>query len=197
MRKLTVNLWTVAAVFFVIFWVGARPASADIIEVEAATSCPGSIGGGLCNGAVPYALNTLLAGGISNVSGTEKFIVTDTIGSFSFIYSGSSGDNGSCQINGGAASFFGGCLGVNSDGTKFSLGHDDTNHPGMDSPTVVTFTALPGECTAANPCTFDLGFVSWQGIGASTSAMPEPGTLSLLAAGLFGLAGFARRRLSF
>ena len=70
-------------------------------------------------------------------------------------------------------------------GTGFSLGHDDTNHPGMNPPTTITFTALPGQCTAANPCFFDLGFVSWQGTGTAT--VPEPGTLGFLATGLLTL----------
>jgi hypothetical protein len=65
----------------------------------------------------------------------------------------------------------------------------------MNPPTTLTFTALAGQCTIANPCTFDLGFVSWQGAGTPVVA-PEPGTLSLLATGLFGLVGFARRRLN-
>jgi hypothetical protein len=173
-------------------------ARADIIEVEAATGCPGSVGGGLCNGIVPYNLATLLSGGITTLSGTEKFVVTDTIGSFSFVYTGSSGDNGSCQINGGAKSFFNACTGTNTDGSHFSLGHDLTNHPGMNPPTTLTFTALAGQCTAANPCTFDLGFVSWQGTGTATPVrIPEPGILmSLLAAGLCGLLGFAGRKLA-
>ncbi len=170
-------------------------AHADIVEVEAATGCPGSAGGGLCNGGLPYNLDTLLSGGISISSGTEKFVVTDTTGSFSFIYHGSSGDNGSCQINGGAKSFFGGCMGDNTDGTSFSLGHDLTNHPGMDPPTFITFDAPFGDCTRKHPCTFDLGFVSWQGAGAPTSLpTPEPSTLNLLAAALFGFAGLAVRR---
>jgi hypothetical protein len=170
-------------------------ARADIVEVESATSCPGSLGGGLCNGGSPYDLTALLAGGISLVSGTQKFVVTDTIGSFSFVYTGSSGDNGSCQINGGTTSFFSACTGTNHDGTGFSLGHDDTNHPGMNPPTTIKFTAKAGACTPANPCTFDLGFVSWQGTGTtSIPSVPEPGTLSLLAAGLFAITGLAVRK---
>jgi hypothetical protein len=170
-------------------------ARADIVEVESATSCPGSIGGGLCNGSTPFDLNVLLSGGIALTSGTQKFIVTDTTGSFSFVYTGDSGDNGSCQINGGAVSFFGACLGTNSDGSTFSLGHDDTHHPGMNPPTTISFTAKAGECTPANPCTFKLGFVSWQGTGTtSIPPVPEPGTLSLLAAGLFAMTGLAVRK---
>jgi hypothetical protein len=149
--------------------------------MESATGCPGSVGGGLCNGLVPYNLSTLLSGGISITSGTEKFVVTDTVGSFSFVYTGSSGDNGSCQINGGTTSFFSACSGHNTDGTSFSLGHDDTVHPGTDPPTVITFTALAGQCTATNPCSFDLGFVSMQGTG--TAAVPAP----IAGAGLPGL----------
>jgi PEP-CTERM motif-containing protein len=191
------RMFVAAAVLFGACFLVMPSARADIVEVEAATGCPGSVGGGLCNGFAPFDLNTLVSGGITNVGGTEKFVVTDTVGSFSFVYNGSSGDNGSCQINGGAKSFFNACTGVNSDGTGFSLGHDDTNHPGMDPPTTITFTALPGKCTVAKPCTFDLGFVSWQGLGASTpTIVPEPGTLSLLATGLFGLVGFARRKLN-
>jgi PEP-CTERM motif len=183
-----------AAVMSVACFLMTPSARADIVEVEAATGCPGSVGGGLCNGSNPFDLNTVLNTAVPGNPSAQKFVVVDTTGSFTFVYTGSSGDNGSCQINGGAASFFSGCTGTNSDGTGFSLGHDDTNHPGMNPPTTITFTALPGQCTAANPCKFDLGFISWQGTG-TTKVVPEPGTLCLIATGLLGLIGFARRKL--
>jgi len=88
---------------------------------------------------------------------------------------------------------FSNCFGKNGDGTGFSLGHDDTNHPGMNGPTLITFTARSGQCTATNPCSFDLGFVSWQGTGTATLT-PEPGTLGLVGSALVGLFGFARRK---
>lgn len=179
-RRPRVNVWAAAAIALTALFLSAPRANADIVEVEAATSCPGSVGGGLCNGSVPFGLNSLLSSGISITSGTEKFVVTDTTGSFTFVYTGSSGDNGSCQINGGAMSFFNACTGKNSDGTGFSLGHDDTTHPGMNPPTTITFTALAGECTSASPCSFDLGFVSWQNTGTGRmSPVPEPPSLIL------------------
>ena len=190
------KIFTVSAVAFTALFLLAPGARADIVEVEAATSCPGSVGGGLCNGSNPYDAASFFGGGFTvGTVGTEKFVVTDKIGSFSLLYTGASGDNGSCQINGGAATYFNNCTGKNGDGTTFSLGHDDTNHPGMNGPTLITFTARSGQCTAANPCTFDIGFVSWQGTGREVlTPTPEPGTLGLAASGLIGLFGFARRK---
>jgi hypothetical protein len=166
------------AVAFVVLFIGPGLAKADIFEIESATGCPGSAGGGLCNGGTPFNLNSLLSAGISISSGTEKFVVTDTTGSFSILYTGSPGDNGSCQINGGTTSYFSTCLGTNSDGTTFSLGHDDTTHPGTNPPTTITFDAISGQCTSANPCSFDLGFVSMQGTGEVTG-VPEGGSVTL------------------
>lgn len=191
----TTKTVAIAAVAFTALFLAPPRAKADIVEVEAATSCPGSVGGGLCNAGNPYDAATFFGGGFTvGTVGTEKFVVTDKIGSFSLLYTGNSGDNGSCQINGGAVTFFNNCTGKNGDGTTFSLGHDDTNHPGMNGPTLITFDAKAGQCTATNPCTFDIGFVSWQGTGNVITPTPEPGTLGLVASGLFGLLGFARRR---
>ena len=193
--KLWCRFLTAGAMAFGAFLVLSPRAHADIFEIEAATSCPGSVGGGLCNGSVPFSLTSLLGGGITVTSGTEKFVVTDNFGTFSFVFTIDPGlanktDNGSCQINGGAAAFFNACTGANSNGTLFSLGHDLTGggafYSGVGAflPTTITFTAIPGafaNCSTATPCNFDLGFVSMQG----TSHVAVPGPIA--GAGLPGL----------
>jgi hypothetical protein len=202
---------TAGTMAFGVFLVLSPSAHADIFEIEAATSCPGSVGGGLCNGSVPFSVTSLLGGGITVTSGTEKFVVTDNFGTFSFVFNLAPGlqdktDNGSCQINGGAASFFNACSGANSSGTLFSLGHDLTGggafYSGVGNflPVTIAFAATPGafaNCSSATPCNFDLGFVSMQGT-SQVSAVPGPiagaGVPGLLAGFGAMLAWYRRRR---
>ena len=175
----------------------AGSARADIIEIENPTGGCSNINAISCPGALD--LTTLLAAGISVPSGTLKLLVKDTQGSFTINYTGTSGNVGSCQLNGATSSFFTSCVGVNGGGfSGFSNGHDRTtgNATGLVSPASITFTAAPGDCTPASPCFLTLGFVSWQGNGiANTVVAPEPASLTLLASsGLFALFALLRRR---
>jgi len=165
------------------FAVAPSPARADIIEVEGATSCPGSLGGGLCNGSNPWLLTDLLAhlsapNSIGN--GTQKYVVTDNIAntfSFTLLSTGQNNtgvaNNGACQVNGGAQSFFSACSIVDSTGDATHLGGSQIN--GVTFPATITFSGT------AYGHTFDLGFVSMQGY--STVSVPGP----IAGAGLPGL----------
>src|ERR1700739_3322143 len=120
-RIIAMGAVTLAALFLL-----APYAQADIIEVEAATSCPGSLGGGLCNGLQPYNLSSLLvllSAPNSIGAGTQKYVVYNNIGntfSFSLTSTGQNNtgiaNNAQWQINGGAASLFNGCSIVGGNG---------------------------------------------------------------------------------
>jgi len=200
MLRSVVKMLTVGAVTFAALFLTAPRAKADIIEVEQATSCPGSLGGGLCNGTQPFLLSQLLTilsqpGSIG--AGTQKYVVFNDIGNnFSFMLQ-STGQNGTgiannaaCQINGGATSFFNACSIVGANGATTSLGTTQIN--GLTFPATITFSGNTGLGS-----TFILGFVSMQGSSYTiTTNVPEPSTLGLLGSGVFGLLGLAAFRRS-
>jgi hypothetical protein len=193
-RTRMLRILAVGGVTLVAFFLLATRAKADIVEVEAATSCPGSLGGGLCNGSQVYnlsALLVLLSAPNSIGAGTQKYVVFNDIGNtFSFLLTSTGqnntgiANNAQCQINGGAASFFNGCSIVGGNGQTTTLGGSQINN--LTFPATITFTGI-----AALGSTFDLGFVSMQGTSSVTTT-PEPATLTLLASAALGLLGLRR-----
>ena len=183
----------------------APQARADIIEVESATSCPGSAGGGLCNGNSPFQLSALIAllsGPNSIGSGTQKYVVTNDIGNtFSFTLTSTGkgagfADNGSCQINGGTTSIFSSCTLTSANGHSTMSGGKAIGTGGNGTnflfPATVTFSGA-----AALGATFDLGFVSMQGASSvPTTTVPEPSSLLLFGSGLLGAVGLVRKKWS-
>src|SRR5260370_6301347 len=86
----------------------APAAHADIIKIEGPDSCPGNIGAGICNGSNPFSLTGFLNGTVTfdiNVpvlGGTEEWVLKNDTGSaitsFTFLFTGSTANNASCQI---------------------------------------------------------------------------------------------------
>jgi hypothetical protein len=171
----------------------APHARADIFEVEAATACPGTG----CNGNVPYKLSALLTqleSPNSILNGTQKYVVTNDVGnSFSFVLDSTGqnntgvANNGACQINGGAKSFFSACSIVDKLSHKTSLGATQINN--------LTFAATVMFSGTSLGDTFTLGFVSMQG-SSEVAATPIPGALPLFAGGLgvLSVLGWRKKR---
>ncbi len=192
LRTLIMGGVTLAALFLL-----APHAQADIIEVEGATSCPGSLGGGLCNGMQAFNLSSLLvllSQPNSIGAGTQKYVVFNDIGntfSFSMTSTGQNNtgiaNNAACQINGGASSLFNGCSIVGGNGATTTLGGTQIN--GLTFPATISFSGAN-----AFGSTFILGFVSMQG-SSSLVTVPEPSTLALLAAAMLAFMGLATTTL--
>lgn len=180
-------------------------ARADIVKVnggvacgnltQTVDNCPG-------NGTTPWQLSALLTqletpnilGSLGE--GTDVFEVTGlSAPSFSFTLAsagvGGTGvaNNGKCDITGGASSLFTGCAIKDTLGQTTSFGGAQINF--LTFPALITFSGFSGSSTSV----FELDFVSMQGTSNVVST-PEPSTLSLLAIGLFGLIGFASRKLN-
>lgn len=181
---------------------GAR---ADIIKVnggvacgnltQAVPNCPG-------NGSTPWQLSALLTvlqqpnilnliGGGTNVFEVEGLSAS----SFSFLLTSTGqpaggnnntmiANNGSCQITGAASSLFNSCSITDAFGQSTSLNGPQINN--MQFPITVTFGGFSGSSTSV----FELDFVSMQGTSNVVGA-PEPSSLALFAAGLFGFVGLA------
>jgi hypothetical protein len=198
------NLLVVGAGLFAGSFLSAPKAVADIVEVEAATSCPGDLGGGLCNGSVAFSLSALLvqlSAPNSIGAGTQKYIVKDDIpgGTFSFQLTSTgqnnagAADNGSCQINGGIA-FFTQCMIVDANGRSTTKGGTAIGTGGNGNnflfPAKITFDG-----SAAFGETFKLGFVSMQGSSSLLSPVPEPSTLALFGCTLLSTGIWLRKRM--
>jgi hypothetical protein len=197
MLRSALKFFAVLAVTFAAFFLLAPHAHADIIEVEGATSCPGSLGGGLCNGLQPYNLSSLLvllSQPNSIGAGTQKYVVFNDIGNtFSFMLTSTGqnntgiANNAQCQINGPASSIFNGCSIVGGNGATTTLGGPQINN--LTFPATITFSGA-----GAFGSTFILGFVSMQGL-SSVTTVPEPSILALLGCALLGLLALGRTTL--
>ena len=182
-------------------------ASADIIHVENATAC--TPGGTICNGGsastTPFSLTaiengtqTLLDPLDSTVtvgnSTVPTYLINNDTGStsFSLTFIGTLASNAflTCQVTGGSEGCsIQGALGTVGTGGVYGPPSGQTTNWPFDVP--VTFTGIP----TGN---FDLTFASFAHAGADTgtiSGVPEPSSFLLLATGLFGVLGFARRKM--
>jgi hypothetical protein len=184
----------------------APHARADNIAIANATVCSGTPPGGtICTngsgglqgtGGTPFSLSGIENGSIvlQAVIGTQTSpvyeVINDTgatITSFSIVFTGTLPSNQfiDCQTNGGFSG-----AGCSITGPSGTVGKGAQYGPGGTFPATITFTGL----NIANGSTFDIVFSSFaNGASGSITGVPEPGTLFLLASGLFGMVIVRRR----
>lgn len=218
------RLFAAAALVFPALLLLTPSARADIFDVQddTATGCSGmgSAGGGFCNDGTPYSLSALLgpasghgAGGTGGIgygyleslapgAGTVDFWVTDDLGTdsgFSFTYTDGKADNAHCSLNGDSGDFDDCSI---SQSVDDSHGNDSVScdTAGCTSPQLDHYFVPEATISFSGSDllgkTFEIEFVSLQGLSSTVVTAPEPGSLSLLAIGLLGIVGFARRRLN-